>query len=88
MTTSRGDFIRKMGTGLASSRTSASTLANATHKDGQESLPPGNSERLLHQDLDHVKPAPVGYDRLPLVWDQMRTRPLKERLANLRAEGI
>ena len=66
MTTSRGDFIHKMGTGLASSRISDSTLADARHGDGQESLTSGNSERLLHQDPDHVEPAPVGYDRLPL----------------------
>ena len=88
MTTSRGDFIRKMGAGLASSRTSASTLAGASHEDGPENLTLGDSERLLRQDPDHVEPSPVGYDRLPLEWHQMRTRTLKERLANLGAEAI
>ena len=88
MTTSRGDFIRKMGTGLASSRISDSTLADARHGDGQESLTSGNSERLLHQDPDHVEPAPVGYDRLPLEWHQMRTRTLKERLTDCGAEAV
>ena len=88
MTTSRGDFIRKMGTGLASSRISDSTLADARHGDGQESLTSGNSERLLHQDPDHVEPAPVGYDRLPLEGQQMRTRTLKERLTDCGAEAV
>ena len=77
MTTSRGDFIRKMGAGLASSRTSASTLAGASHEDGPENLTLGDSERLLCQDLDHVEPVQVGYDRLPLDWHQMSTRTLK-----------
>jgi len=77
-----------MGAGLASSRTSASTLAGASHEDGPENLTLGDSERLLRQDPDHVEPSPVGYDRLPLEWHQMRTRTLKERLANLGAEAI
>ena len=88
MTTSRGDFIRKMGTGLASSRISDSTLADARHGDGQESLTSGNSERLLPQHPDHGEPAPVGDDRRPLEWHQMRTRTLKERLTDCGAEAV
>ncbi|MGI9625748.1 MAG: M24 family metallopeptidase, partial [Longimicrobiales bacterium] len=38
------------------------------------------SAALLVRDPDHVAPAPVGMDRLPLEWHQARTRALKERL--------
>ena len=88
MTSSRRDFIRKMSTGLAASSTAAFTLACAPPEDGPQTLTAGDSERLLRPDPNHVEPAPIGYDRLPLEWHQMRVRNLKGRLADRRADAI
>lgn len=78
---SRRDFIRQMGTGLAGVSAAASGLACAD----PNSTAPSDSERLLVDNPDHVEPAPVGMDRLPLEWHQRATRRLKERVA---ADGI
>lgn len=88
MTSSRRDFIRKMSTGLAASSAAAFTLACAPPEDGPQTLTAGDSERLLRPDPNHVEPAPIGYDRLPLEWHQMRVRNLKGRLADRRADAI
>jgi Xaa-Pro aminopeptidase len=77
MPTSRRAFIRDMSAGLAAAGAAASSLACATGT----SASPSDSERLLVRDPDHVEPAPLGMDRLPLAWHQQRTRLLKERAA-------
>lgn len=51
-------------------------------------MPSGESERLLVPNPDHLDPAPLGYDRLPLEWHQERTRTLKERIDNLGVSAI
>ena len=74
-----------MGTGLAAAGTAAGALA-CTPESGVEGGPDrlstsGDSESLLQRDPDHLEPAPLGYDRLPLEWHQARARRLKARLA-------
>jgi Xaa-Pro aminopeptidase len=83
MTTSRRQFIRQMGTGLATASSAAGALA-CTPK-GQN---PGDSEHLLQPDPDHLEPAPLGYDRLPLEWHQARARELKARVTARGADAI
>jgi len=53
-----------------------------------QGLAASGSEVLLVPDPDHVEPAPLGYDRLPLKWHQERTRLLKERAGELGADAI
>ena len=88
MATSRRHFIRQMGTGLAAAGSAASVLACEGSGRDFGSASSGDSERLLQSDPDHVRPAPVGYDRLPLEWHQARTRELKARAAELGANAI
>lgn len=83
----RRDFIRTMGTGLAAAGTAASALACAAPEDAATGTS-GESERLLVRDPDHVEPAPVGYDRLPLEWHQARVRELKNRVADTGARAV
>lgn len=83
MQASRRDFIRTMGAGLASAGTAAGGLACAG--DGIAS---GESEQLLVPHPDHLEPAPLGYDRLPLEWHQGRTRTLKQRVDDLGVSAI
>jgi Xaa-Pro aminopeptidase len=78
-TPTRRDFIRTMGTGLAAATTAAGALACAA-PEASDATRSGDSELLLVRDPDHLDPAPVGYDRLPLEWHQARTRELKRRL--------
>jgi len=94
---SRREFIRTMGTGLASAGVAAAGLAcsaSGTEAPGQGSGPgsqgaaASGSEALLVANPDHVTPAPLGYDRLPLEWHQERTRLLKERAGELGADAI
>jgi Xaa-Pro aminopeptidase len=87
MTATRRDFIRTMGTGLAAAGAAASALACGTPEDSPGATS-GDSEALLVRDPDHVEPAPVGYDRLPLSWHQARTRELKDRVARTGAQAI
>jgi Xaa-Pro dipeptidase len=89
MTTSRRHFIRKMGTSLAAAGSAASVLActpqGGSRASGDCTFPPttsGNSELLLRPDPDHLEPAPLGYDRLPLEWHQARATELKSRVAD------
>ena len=71
-----------MGAGLAGAGVAASNLACAD--DGMS----GDSERLLETNPDHVDPAPLGYDRLPLEWHQQTTQRLKERVEALGVDAI
>ncbi len=80
----RRDFIKTMGAGLASAGAAATTLACAS----DTSIASGESESLLVPNPDHLEPAPLGYDRLPLEWHQGRTRVLKERIASTGAAAI
>jgi Xaa-Pro aminopeptidase len=84
METSRRNFIRTMGVGLASAGTAANALACAAPAD---QLGAG-SESLLQSDPAHVDPAPVGYDRLPLEWHQERARRLKESAGEMGARAV
>ncbi len=77
MSTSRRAFIRDLSAGLTAAGGAAAALACAPASPANE----GDSERLLVRDPDHVEPAPVGMDRLPLAWHQERTRLLKESAA-------
>ncbi len=77
MPTSRRAFLRDLSSGLAVAGAAASNLTCASGN----APAPGDSELLLERDPDHVEPAPVGLDRLPLSWHQERTRLLKERAA-------
>ena len=96
MRPSRRDFIKTMGTGLASAGVAASSLARSTGGGGSlgqrasagEGALSSDSEALLVDNPDHVEPAPVGYDRLPLEWHQARARLLKERAGELGADAI
>jgi len=88
MNTSRRAFIRRMGTGLAASGAAASALACAPPEDGAQALTAGDSEGLLRPDPDHVEPARIGYDRLPLEWHQTRARLLKGRLVDRDIDAI
>ena len=81
MTATRRDFIHTMGAGLTAAGASASGLACAS---GDSS----GSEALLSPDPDHLEPAPIGIDRLPLEWHQATTQRLKERIAELNADCI
>ena len=87
--TTRPDFIRRMGSGLAASSAAVSALA-CTPTDAATGQFAGNSEALLvpDPDPDHVEPAPLGYDRLPLEWHQERARLLKSRIADRGADAI
>ena len=77
MAPTRRDFIRQMGAGLAGAGAAAGGLACAD----QGSSVSSDSERLLVDNPDHVEPAPLGMDRLPLEWHQQATRRLKVRVA-------
>ncbi len=74
MSSSRRQFIRGMGAGLAGAAAAAGALAQVKPKDG-------GSEKLLGDNPRHPDPAPLGYDRLPLSWHQERVRRLKTRAA-------
>jgi Xaa-Pro aminopeptidase len=87
MTSSRRDFIRTMGTGLAAAGTAASALACSAPEDPATGAS-GESEGLLAPDPDHLEPAPLGYDRLPLSWHQARARELKSRVAETGARAV
>ena len=79
MPSSRRDFIRTMGAGFAGAGVAANNLACAG------ATAEGDSERLLEPNPDHVEPAPLGMDRLPLSWHQGATRRLKALVATTEA---
>jgi Xaa-Pro aminopeptidase len=74
-----------MGTGLAAAGAAASALACEGEAENGQAGGAGMSEGLLRPDPDHVEPAALGYDRLPLAWHQDRARALKERVSG---EGV
>jgi len=78
MSIDRRKFIKSMGLGLASMRLSASNLIKS----------PGESESLLVTNRNHPKPAPKGYDRLPLSWYKQRVQKLKNMLLNNKVDAI
>ena len=78
MSINRRKFIKSMGLGLASMRLSASNLIKS----------PGESESLLVTNRNHPKPAPKGYDRLPLSWYKQRVQKLKNMLLNDKVDAI
>ena len=78
MSIDRRKFIKSMGLGLASIRLSASNLIKT----------PGESESLLVTNRNHPKPAPKGYDRLPLSWYKQRVQILKNMLLNGKVDAI
>ena len=78
MSIDRRKFIKSMGLGLASMRLSASNLIKT----------PGESESLLVTNRNHPKPAPKGFDRLPLSWYKERVQILKNMLLNDKVDAI
>ena len=78
MKLSRRKFIRNMSLGLASIKLNANTLAKNS----------GESETLLVNNRNHPKPAPKGYDRLPLSWYQSRVQQFKEKLKTDNVDAI
>lgn len=82
MTTDRRAFLKQMGAGLASATAAAQVVAcEAAPSDGM-------SEGLLVDNPDHVAPAPVGYDRLPLEWHQAAAARLKDLAAERGADAV
>jgi Xaa-Pro dipeptidase len=79
MKLSRRSFIRDMGLGLAGAGLAAERLA--AQAVGKEV----GSEKLLLKNPGQPEPAPPGFDRLPLAWNQRRVRELKDKVA---AQGI
>ena len=79
MEISRRRFVRNMGLGLASMGFNAKALAKNSG---------GGSEALLVNDRQHPKPAPKGYDRLPLPWYQSRVATLMKKLQKEQVDGI
>lgn len=78
LASSRRNFIRAIGGGLATVGAASRALADAAAEKG-------GSERLLVRNPHHPVPAPVGYDRLPLEWYQAAAGRLKEKTA---AKGV
>jgi len=64
-----------MGSSFAAAGAAASALACSPTAQSAS-----GSEALLERNPDHLEPAAVGVDRLPLEWHQSRTRALKERV--------
>ena len=64
MSIDRRKFIKNMGLGLASMSLNAKSLSRIS----------GGSESLLVKDRKHPKPAPKGFDRLPLSWYYSRVQ--------------
>ena len=95
MSSTRRDFIQRMGAGFAMAGSAAGALACDVEEAarGPGARPPfsavsGGSESLLSRDPDQVEPAPLGYDRLPLEWHKERARTLKGRLADRAVDAI
>jgi Xaa-Pro dipeptidase len=86
--TSRRDFIQRMGTGMAAASTAATALACSVAETDPALSGSSGSELLLEQSPDHLEPAPLGYDRLPLEWHQNRSRALKARLEGRGVDAI
>jgi Xaa-Pro aminopeptidase len=81
MKSSRRDFMKNIGLGVA-----GLGLGTAAANGGfSRSAGKGESEKLLLKDPSHPKPAPLGYDRLPLEWYKNTVKRLKEKAA---AQGV
>jgi len=78
MKLSRRKFIRNMSLGLATLKLNANNLAKNS----------GGSETLLVNNRNHPKPAPKGYDRLPLSWYQSRVQKFKKTLETDNVDAI
>ena len=78
MSIDRRKFIKNMGLGLASISLNANNLSRI----------PGESESLLVKDRKQPKPAPKGYDRLPLSWYYSRVQNLKNQLEQKKVDAI
>jgi len=79
MSESRRNFIKKIGMGLASAGLAAENVVCSSTGLAQ------GSEKLLLQNPDQPKPAPTGYDRLPLEWYKNTVKKLKQKVE---AKGI
>ena len=80
MSSSRREFLRDASLGVASLGLAATAAASPAPPAAQ-----GDSAKLLVKDPDHPKPAPVGYDRLPLEWYKRTVARLKEKAG---AQGV
>ena len=78
MSINRRKFIKNMGLGIASMSLNAKNISKN----------PGGSESLLVKDRKQPKPAPKGYDRLPLSWYHTRVQNLKNQLENKQIDAI
>ena len=78
MKLSRRKFIRNMSLGLTALKLNANTLVKNS----------GGSEALLVNNRNHPKPAPKGYDRLPLSWYQSRVQQFKQKLKADKIDAI
>ena len=78
MSIDRRKFIKNMGLGIASMSLNAKNISKN----------PGGSESLLVKDRKQPKPAPKGYDRLPLSWYHTRVQNLKNQLENKQIDAI
>ncbi len=80
MTKNRRAFIKNMGLSIAASGLAAKGIAACTKTSHL-----GNSESLFVTNRNQPKPAPVGYDRLPLEWYKQSVQRLKDRLSGIDA---
>ena len=78
MTIDRRKFINSKSLGLTTMSLNANNLVNVS----------GESESLFVTDRMHPKPAPKGYDRLPLSWYKKRVRTLKNLLLEDKVDAI
>lgn len=81
MNSSRRDFMKNVVLGVSGLGLSAPATARGSSLQDEK----GDSQKLLIMDPDHPKPAPVGFDRLPLEWYKNTVKRLKEKMA---AQGI
>ena len=80
MAITRRSLIRNLGLGVTATSAAARSLAALDS--------PGESDSLLVDDRAHPKPAPIGYDRLPLPWYQQTTERLKASTRKLGIDAV
>ena len=78
MTIERRKIIKIICLGLTTMSLNAKNLVNVS----------GESESLFVTDRNHPKPAPKGYDRLPLSWYKKRVQALKNQLLIEKVDAI